>query len=69
MQFCQAAVSLVRKSISVAGREFGPAKRNVVCRAMRAAIPGGPLGEMEASKRIRVERQSAWQPTQPATTG
>ena len=38
LQFCQAAVSLVRKSISVAGREFGPAKRNVVCRAMRAAI-------------------------------
>ena len=43
LQYCQAAVSLVRKSITVAGREFGPAKRNVVCRAMRAAIQEGHL--------------------------
>ena len=68
LQYCQAAVSLVRKSITIAGRELGPAKRNVMCRAMRAAIQRATWRD-GSEQRIREERQSAWQPTQPATTG
>ena len=50
LQYCQAAVSLVSKSITVAGREFGPARRNVVCRAMRAAIQEGHLERWKRAK-------------------
>ena len=50
LQYCQAAVSLVRKSITIAGRELGPAKRNVMCRAMRAAIQEGHLERWKRAK-------------------
>ncbi|KAL5509850.1 hypothetical protein EMCRGX_G005289 [Ephydatia muelleri] len=50
LQYCQAAVNLVRKSVTVAGREFGQAKRNVVCRAMRAAIQEGHLERWKRAK-------------------
>eukprot|EP00731_Ephydatia_muelleri_P013824 Em0007g1134a len=43
LQCCQATISLARKTITIAGREFGPSKRNLVCRAMRTAIQEGHL--------------------------
>ena len=50
LQYCQAAVNLARKSVTVADREFGQAKRNVVCRAMRAAIQEGHLERWKRAK-------------------
>ena len=50
LQYRQATVNLVRKSVTVAGRVFGQAKRNVVCRAMRAAIQEGHLERWKRAK-------------------
>ena len=38
VRYCQATISIARQSVTIAGQEFGPSKRKLVCRAMRAVI-------------------------------
>ena len=50
LQICQASLGLASRQLSIAGTDYGPLKKGVICRAMRAVVQEGHFTRWKSAK-------------------